>query len=511
MEELIELVQLFQKTKFKSNSLRHAIMEPGSQLERLYNGLADGQVQSDADVLVLLPELGNNLERVIKLKNKLKDRLLDVVLLLDFKEPDYADRWRAYIICMRKWTSATVLMARRARLSAVSVLEDLLRNTKRFEFTEITVEVLRALSLHQGLLEGNQHKFGEVEGQLTYYEGIRGAEYSMQRLYLDLVNQFVRQKADKGQITIKASQYASHAASAMKKYDSYEVHLYGHLIQIVYHDSQNDQVAILGSATDALTYFKAKPYLSKMAMQAFYYYQLVASFHLRQYEVCLQITNECMEIFEDGTYNWFKIREILFLVSMHLGHYGDACALCQETMRHEAYTEQPGPIWELWKIFEAWIAFLALTGCLSPVPKLPEFRLHKFLNEVPIFSRDKNGMNIPILVIQFLHYLAAKDYDACIDKVEALAKYRLRYLRGSGTLRSQYFVRMLELLPKCGFVYDTVREKGKIFYTQLQTTPIESSNQNHEIEIIPYEDLWEMVLQNLGVQFKKSLHCPQYP
>lgn len=497
MEELMELVQLFQKSKFKSNSLRHIMLEAGSQMERLYDGIAEGNIRSDADALALFPDLGNSMERVVNLKNKLKDRLLDVVMLLDFKEPVYADRWRAYTECMRKWASATVLMSRRARLNAISVLEDLLRNTKRFEFTEITVEVLRALSLHQGLLEGNRHKFGEVEEQLTHYEALRGGEYAVQRLYLDLANQFVRQKADKEQITAKAAQYTALAADIMRKYDSYEVYLYGYLIEIVYRDSMDDHGTVAERALEALTFFKAKPYLSKMAMQAFYYYRLVACFHLRQYETCIQTAEECMPFFESGVHNWFKVREILFLVSMHMGRYDDACILCRETMQHAAYGEQPAPIWELWKIFEAWVAFLGFSKRLSPTLKLPEFKLHRFLNEVPIFSRDKSGMNIPILIVQFLHYLATKDYDAYIDKIDALAKYRVRYLRLHATLRSQYFVRMLELLPKCDFECDTVKRRAQTLYLQIQNTPIEASKQNHEIEVVPYEVLWDIILTNL--------------
>ena len=42
------------------------------------------------------------------------------------------------------------------------------------------------------------------------------------------------------------------------------------------------------------------------------------------------------------------------------------------------------------------------------------------------------------------------------------------------------------------------------YLTQLKKTPLEVANQPHEVEIIPYEILWEMALNSLENKFYKE-------
>jgi hypothetical protein len=53
MRDLVELVNLINRTKLKSNELMKAVIEPGSKMERLFDGLLDKTVQEDDDVKVL--------------------------------------------------------------------------------------------------------------------------------------------------------------------------------------------------------------------------------------------------------------------------------------------------------------------------------------------------------------------------------------------------------------------------------------------------------------------------
>lgn len=503
MEDLLDLVNLFKKTKFKSARLQHLVLEEGSQLARLYAYIAEGSIQTDEDIYSHFPEVKANPDRAAKLKNKLKERLLDVVLLLDFKEPSYQDRWSAYAECTRKWASVAILLAKKVRSSAISILEDLLRSTQRFEFTEITVEVLRTLSLHQGLVVGDQHRFDGVEELLEHYEALRVGEYKVQRLYLDLANRLVRKKAVETQMMEKASEYAEQAQALMDRFDSYEIHLYGRLISLLYLDSLSDHEAVARKSREALDFFKRKPYHSNTVLQAFYYYLLTSQLNLRQYDRFEQLADECEGMFEKGSHNWFKLQELVFLADMHGGRYEHANALCNAVMQEPSYASQSAPSWEMWKIFEAWVAFLESISEQGRDKKEQKFKLNKFMNEVTVFSRDKSGMNISILVVQFLHYLADQEYDACIERVGALAKYRQRYLREESNFRSECFIRMLEMVPRCHFAREPVANSSALLYKQLMDTQ-ETNSQHPEIEIIPYEAVWQMILQVLPVQMGRG-------
>lgn len=56
---------------------------------------------------------------------------------------------------------------------------------------------------------------------------------------------------------------------------------------------------------------------------------------------------------------------------------------------------------------------------------------------------------------------------------------------------------MLLQLPKNAFRRDEALAKAKEDQLALEAMPIEMANQTYEIEIVPYEKLWEIVLEIL--------------
>ena len=498
MEDLIELVAMFQKTKFKSTGLMGLVLEPGSQMLRLYEGIVDGTILSDEDVLKAFPELDASAARAAVLKSKMKDRLQDAILLLDWKEPAYMDRQKAFSECSRKWASAMVLMSKGAKKSAVNLLEGILRNARRFEFTEMVINVLQSLSMHFALIEGDLRKYEETEAELASYENIWKMERHIERLYIDLVNGFVRRKSLNESFAEKAKECLDEVKPYMNSCFSYRVQLFGRLIEIAYYDSIGDYTTTARISEAGLDFFNQKNYRSTTALQALHYHLFVAYLNLREYETCQRLVNQYQDLFEVGSYNWFKLYEIVFLTAMHAGHYRQASDIYYKTVQHPAFEAQPAPVIELWKIFEAYIAFLYAVKELEEDQSMPKFKLAKFLNEVGIFAQDKSGMNISVQIVQFLHYLAIENFEACMSRVDALAKYRVRYLAEEDTFRSQAFIRMLEQIPKASFQSDKVEYRCQIIYKALCDRPLESANQNHEVEVIPYEMLWKIILKWLS-------------
>ena len=121
-----------------------------------------------------------------------------------------------------------------------------------------------------------------------------------------------------------------------------------------------------------------------------------------------------------------------------------------------------------------------------------------------MFSMDKKGVNIPILIIQLLFLLQRKEHGKFIDKCEALNAYSYRHLKKDDTFRSNCFIKMLLLLPKCNFHRIAVERKSKLLRAKLASVPLEIARQSAEIEIVPYEDLWGIVMDMLEAKFYKK-------
>ena len=106
-------------------------------------------------------------------------------------------------------------------------------------------------------------------------------------------------------------------------------------------------------------------------------------------------------------------------------------------------------------------------------------------------------MNIPILIAQMLFFIVRRQYNHAIDRIEALEKYSSRYLRNDETFRSNCFIKMLLEIPKNSFNRLRVERAAQKYFERLIDSEVELINQPFEIEIIPYERLWAMIMNHL--------------
>lgn len=496
MQDLVELVKLIAKTKFKSGDLLALIIDPGSRMARLYEAIAREEVRTDDDVKALFPDWTND----AVIKSKLKDRLHDVVLLLDFKEANYADRQKAFVECSKKATVGAILVNKNARISGIDLLENTLRHCIRFEFTELTLDILRTLRLHYAMIAGDRKRFLALEEQLVRYEQVWLWERKAESLYLDLIVGYVNSKSGTEAIAGQARRAFEQLEPLMRQSESMKLHLFSRLIELTIYESTKDYVRTADRCEDAIRFFEQKKYSSGLALQIFYYNLTVASLQLRQFERCEALFDRYENLIVPGSFNWYKLKELYFLLAMHSGHYAHAHGTAREVLQHVYFDEQPAHIRELWHIFEAYLSYVYQLSLFAvPEGTEPPSRLRpaRFSSDVEVFSRDKRGMNIPVVIIQYLALLADKRHDALIDRAETMSRYIRRYLDDEHTRRSRCFMRMLLQIPPAGFQRAEVERKTTDLLAELNATPLEIANQSHEVEIIPYEVLWSIILKSL--------------
>lgn len=505
MEDLIILVQLFQGTKFRSGSLLDILLEPQTQMRCLFDGVAAKRIVSDDDALREMPGLQGSITMLATIKSKLKERLSDALLLVDFNDSDSNYRQKAYLECIKKWAAISVLLNRNYRELGMQRLEQLLRYTKRFEFTEMTIEILYMLRLQSGLIYGSEQAYHEYDSMLRLYMDQRTKEEQAETLYSSLMIDYVNSKSDKRGIAEKAESYFSAISPFLSSCESFRLHLFGRMLQIAIYDNRNDYQKVIELCEDAVAFFEKKPYKSFSALQVFYYSLLVGYLNMKQYESCRKVGNKYAGLFQMGSYNWFKWEELHFLAEIHAGEYEAALEIWLQATSRPEYADLPASLSEIWKIFEVYLVFLMRCGRLREVRDEKRFKIAKIWNEIHISNRDKSGMNIPILIIQFLLALAEKKYGQCIDRQESLAKYRSRYLKTDNAARSHYFFRILELIPKNDFNAAKVRANALSLLEQMKDISMQTVNQNFEVEIIPYETLWEIILSVLRVPEQPAL------
>ena len=102
-------------------------------------------------------------------------------------------------------------------------------------------------------------------------------------------------------------------------------------------------------------------------------------------------------------------------------------------------------------------------------------------------------MNINILVIQIMVLLKDRRWPQIVDRIDALKAYTYRHLKTESTQRSDIFLSMLAVLPKVAFQRKEAVERTQTSLLELKASPILSV----DFEVVPYEDLWDIVLELL--------------
>lgn len=505
MRDLIELVSLINKTKLKSNELMKTIIEPGSKMEKLFDALLEKTIKDDDDVKALFEDDGQ--VNISSLKNKLKERLLDAIFLLDFKEANYSNRQKAFFECYKKWSAAMTLLIRNAKIIGIDQLKNLLQRTKHFEFTELTLDILRVLRLQYSTVDGDIEKYEDAKVQYDKYEKIWQMESKAELYYSELMAQYTNSKSTKTEVTKQAHEYYNELKGFMDECPSFKLHLFGRMVHLLIYNSANDYVNTARLCEDAIAFFDQKEYDSGLPLQVFYYNLVVCYLQLGEFEKGQQVIHRCEYYFEEGSFNWFKLQELFFLLAMRTGHYEDAYHLYEKVTNYSNFKDRQPQIVEMWSIFQAYVFYLIKIGAI-PEAVLSErskrFKMSKFISEIRLFEKDKAGMNISVLIVKFLYAIAERDYAKSVDRIDALDKYCSRHLNDPHTKRSNVFIRMLLQIPVANFHREATARKAERYLKTLTSETTSSASQSHEIEIIPYETLWEMTVASLQLKIYKK-------
>lgn len=505
MKTLLELVRIITKNKARHIEVLGMASNNDTKAMHLYDALCAGKVKTDEEALQHLYGSARNYSSYRNLKASLKKRLINSVLFINLADSSLNEQERAFYTCHKDWAAVRVLLRMGARQAAIRLAEKTLKQALRFDLTEIVVQASQVLRFHYGTRVGNLKKMQEYSQLHRKYAQAWQFESLAEEYYTLLVADYINERAAKADACRQALAYYENLEEAMAEFQTYRLLFLGHLIRIIAYRSANDYRMTVKSCEEAVRAFEAKDYEVKTPIYTFLHQQILAHIQLKQFEKAERTSCKAAQLIPAGTVNWFVNMEVLLILSLHTRQYQRAYEVYREAVSHRGFQKLREVDKEQWRINEAYIHFLLEIGKASePEGPFRKFRLGKFLNEVPVFSRDKQGLNVPILIIQTLFLIVKKRYKEAIDRIDAINKYRVRYLYKDKALkRSNYFVKMLLQIPQSGFHKAGVLRRSEKYYQQLKAIPLEVANQTHGIEIIPYEDLWEFALESLDTKFYK--------
>jgi hypothetical protein len=95
-----------------------------------------------------------------------------------------------------------------------------------------------------------------------------------------------------------------------------------------------------------------------------------------------------------------------------------------------------------------------------------------------------------------LFLIEKNSYSAATERIDRLKNYANRQLKKEDYFRSIQFIRLLQQLAKADYRYEALSNVEK-YYDRLVEQPFKYRGLLNEIEIIPYEKLWNMILERV--------------
>lgn len=500
MKRLIELVDIVTRNKVKSIEIIGNDLDSDTKLMQFYQGIHSGKITCDQEAFEFLYPDMDNRNAYYKLKHVLNERLRNTLFFIDIKKNKFSNIKRAYLECQKLICNFNLLLTKGARENALYVGEKAVRVAEEYEFTQEILFLSRSLAANYASVFGDRKKYQEYADKVHFYHQVFTAETLAEMFYTDLLSLYVRDKSTKTYVYQLAHDYLQQLEIYHDKVYSSNFIFGWNMLRTIKYMSINDFNAAYSITAEALSQIRNYSFFNARAFSTLSFQHIACCIQLKKHQEGVRAIAALEEIMERGTFNWYKTQELHFTLSLHTRNYKEANTIFKQVTQRRDFKDLVQNLRETWTIYGAWIYLLRAAGKIQTdrkASKPDKFRIQRYLNEVPTFSRDKRGLNVPILISHIFLLLQQQQHGQLLDRFEAIEKYKDRYLDHEHNFRSNVFIRMLLQVPKSCFKGRQIRENTECLHRRLQEVSLEIANQSHDLEILPYEDAWEVLMELL--------------
>lgn len=448
------------------------------------------------------------LGRTTKLKyfNTLKNDLKKALTRYLIANPSSAsnENKALYEDCYRSFAAYKMLLLSGKRTIAIPIAEELLAKLQKAELSYLIHIVANDLLVHYSSnsnlsvgLAGKYEKLVEVQRAIVNAE-------SMVRLYHCRVGLVCNTRDGFTEKDVEEFQEAMEHTIPLLKLENHHLNRLIYNIVVARYIVAYDYKSILKYCDEALTSFPADHPNIRSFRFAFLHKKIPALLVLGQHDEAKEIAREACEMVTVGTGNWHVALINRVILCLQTADYQEAYELFKASNQQKCDSEN---LKELWRILQGYLYFLIQRGFIQQY-EIERFSVGKFLNEMPIYAKDKAGNNINLLIIQILIYLQREEFGKIIDRVESLQQYARTYTRNPENKRANIFMNMIIKMEAAQFHRNRTEIKTQRLFKKLLDTPL-TVGRNLAVEIIPYTVLWEDILSMIqnklrGTTIRKS-------
>ncbi|GJM31849.1 MAG: hypothetical protein DHS20C18_08500 [Saprospiraceae bacterium] len=502
MKNLIEISRIVTKKKVKKIEIfdDYTLRHKNSKFNDFYNALTSNKFKNDRDAAAALYGCSPQDAKYRQLKSRFRKRILNTLFFLDINKPSNSSYNRAYYSCNRDWTLVKILLSNRAFHSAASMAKQILTIALKYRFSDIIVNCSRLLRDYCS--NNKMDKDYEIyDGYIKEFSEILNAEIRSEELYQRVIMDYHKTSSRVDGLMERINTYCNTLVSLSEQFDSPIIHYNMFLVWCMRFEIEKGYDAMLQVCTQAEQYIEDNPvYYQKEKLITFYGKKMSAHLHMKDYKMGKINAEKCLTRLPEGSESWFIFMEYYLLLAIHTENYIHALAIFNRAISSSEFKKQDALIKEKWTIFEAYLKYIIDRQKFDPSmlqkAKRKVFRVSKFINNPLQYPKEYRIFTILSLILQVLFLIEQRNYTELEERIERLKQYADRKLKKDDYFRPIQFIRLLQMLRKAKYQIDELGNTHK-YYNRLLEQPFFYRGALTELEIIPYEKLWEIVLDSL--------------
>lgn len=487
MDELLKLSKIV--TNSVNLNLSLPIENGRASKENLFiESLKNKKYETDSEASKEIYGSTPNDVRYKMLKHRLKKKLYNSLLFVDFNKLGLKNQFYKEHEVMTLLHQAYILRRQFELDLVIGLTNKVIAIAEQYEFTNhlITALELKASCYTEN---GNIKMLSKTLKELDNQVSRRNKEVKAISLYQTVKVCLKKSITTRKNLLPKVPSIVTELESLWRQTNTFSCFDAYYKTSMSYYELEGDFEKIVDMTTSSLKWLD-EGLLNKELFNSNFNTFILVYAHLRskRYEDGLKYASIYCNDFKYNSVNWFSFMENYFLLALHSRQYELSKILFQKIYDNPSFKIISKAAKERWSLYQMYLEVVN-RGITSE----SNIFNNPYSLSLPEYSKDKLGFNVAILILQFVYFLQKNDSEALLYRIESLKKYILTHLKDAFSLRSKTFLKLLILTVTEDFDAEACRKKGQKLYQKLIETP-PPGDAYAEIEIVPYEHLWDHIL-----------------
>ena len=493
MEALKELIHIVSKVKVqKIEIIGQDATNNSPKSQKLYEGILNGDFDNDEVAAIAIYGTAYKKDTYQKLKQHLEKKLLNTLFFIDASGETLTDIQLSIYQGERILASVRLLRRRGAFQVAAKLAKNALKKSLKYGFTELIIGFARILEEYHISFTRDQQKSQYYFELIDKHYKIMGHELYLEHKHYHLIASLTANNVPSPALLKEFEEVCNKITPLFEEHISFKFLNLGFNMILSNLQLQNNYEKLLRQSDYFMTFLDENvnhPAYSTIAIIT--NHALEACIHLKNIKKGETILKIQKKNIPRKTLSWLGGIELFVLVCLHTKNwirayqFFSAAESDAMNLKGKAF-ELPQ---ERLSLYKCYLLFLINYGEIKlPAKKRELIKLGKIINQIPSYVKNKRGINIPILIVQFLMLLKKRDRVALQKRMDALNQYAWRYLKNDFTLRSNCFIKMLGCVLKADFHKNGTIRIARKYYEKLLDNPARNYLNAHFVEVIPYED-----------------------